>query len=248
MGPTSPNPTPAPPTRTLTPQERELLRAKYILFNRYALEDQRAYYNRTLEKNRKSASQVNFIRASFALLTIVVAGIATYIVQTRFVNDICSTDLNTLQGDCLIWRNIVNLLLLLSIVFPALGAFFNMLADLFQWDRLVQIYDEAVKSLEIPDALSPDDEMPDDVYRASLELFASTTLGVMRDESGQWGQLIGTPENLAAYKQRTLEAYQALEAEKLGENAPGLTVVEPEPDSASPPPPASPTMDDPINR
>ena len=229
-----PSPQPSTP---ISDQERELLRAKYILFNRYALEDQRAYYNRTLDRNRKSASQVNFIRASFALLTIVVAGIATYLVQTRFVNDACPSNLTVLEGDCAIWRNIVNLLLLLSIIFPALGAFFNMLADLFQWDRLVQIYDEAVKSLEIPDALSPDEEMPDDIYRASLDVFASTTLGVMRDESGQWGQLIGTPENLAAYKQRTLEAYQQLEKERLGENAPGLSVFEPEPTPDSPPPP-----------
>ena len=43
------------------------------------------------------------------------------------------------------------------------------------------------------------EEMPDDIYLASLDAFSESTLRVMRDESAQWGQVIKTPERLKEY-------------------------------------------------
>lgn len=91
-------------------------------------------------------------------------------------------------------------LLLLAVVAPALGAAFNTLADLYQWDRLVAIYDSALENLEVADAQSPLDDMKDDlIYRAALQAYAQGTLSVMRDETAQWGQLIKTPTELQRF-------------------------------------------------
>jgi hypothetical protein len=227
--------------------EREMARAKYILVNRFALQDQRAYYERTRDRHRTAASQVNFLRASCALLTILVTAVATYIVQTRFVDvaGACTAiPLAEAVGECADWRTVTNVLMALSVLFPALGAFFNMLADLFQWDRLSQIYTEAADSLNVPDALSPDDAMPDVEYRASLLAFASGTLGVMRDESAQWGQLIRTPSDIEAFRQQALETFTRLERDKLGSHAPGLTNTAGDGISPAPPTPTLPAGGD----
>jgi hypothetical protein len=198
--------------------ERKLMEAKSRLFDYFTLQDQRNYYNKVIQRNRRAASQVNFIRASCALLTIVVTATAAYIVQTQFTSaasDRCGVNVTNLPAYCGNLHGVVNTLLLLSILFPALGAFFNMLADLYQWDRLTKVYDEAVKGLEMPDALSPDPRMDDEEYRASLLAYVSGTLKVMRDETGQWGQLIRPPEGIEQFREQAVEFYAHLEQEKL---------------------------------
>jgi hypothetical protein len=71
------------------------------------------------------------------------------------------------------------------VVAPAIGAAFTTLADLFQWDRLVDVYNAARDNINVADALSPDAEMPDDVYKIALQAFAQGTLSVMTDEQAQ---------------------------------------------------------------
>lgn len=219
----------------LRERDRKLLEAKYRLFDHFALEDQRSYYQSVIKRNRKASNQVNLMRASFALLTIVVTGIATYLVQTNFASGaetLCLLNTPGQSANCLTAQGAVNVLLLLSILFPALGAFCNMLADLYQWDRLVQIYDEAVKGLEVPDALSPDTAMSDEEFRASLMAYVSGTLKVMREETGQWGQLIRTSEDLERFQEQAVSYYKSLEESKLGPDAPGTRT--PAADAAAP--------------
>src|SRR5690606_16460215 len=83
-----------------------------------------------------------------------------------------------------------------SIAMPALGAFFNTIADLYQWDRLITIYDAALENIEVADARSPVPQMDDLHYRASLRAFTEGTLLVMSDETAQWGQSIRVPPQL----------------------------------------------------
>jgi len=160
---------------------REEMIARYHLMNKYVLDDQRAYYNRAIEKNKKAAKGVNFIRASLTLL----AGISSLVAAFLAGN----TD----------WAGLITILVIISVIAPAMGAAFTTLADLYQWERLISIYETARKSLAIADALSPIDEMPDDIYQASLDAFSESTLRVMKDESAQWGQVIKTPERLQKY-------------------------------------------------
>jgi len=167
---------------------RKEMIARYHLMNQYVLEDQRAYYNRAIEKNRKASKGVNFIRASLTLL----AGIASLVAAFLAGNQD--------------WTGLVTVLVIIAVVAPTMGAAFTTLADLYQWERLTSIYETARKSLAIADALSPLDEMPDDIFLASLDAFSESTLRVMKDESAQWGQVIKTPERLQKYVQEVQQS------------------------------------------
>jgi hypothetical protein len=102
--------------------------------------------------------------------------------------------------DCSTPNTLVPFLLVVAVVAPALGGAFTTLADLYQWDRLITIYDTAVENLEVADAQSPMDIMKEDIdYRAALRAYAEGTLNVMRDETAQWGQLIKTPAALEKF-------------------------------------------------
>jgi hypothetical protein len=174
--------------------DRKHMEALYQIFNRFALDDQRRYYRNTRDRYRLAANQVNQIRAFFALLTGISAALSGLIVQS---------------GQRMDGLNLVTVVLgaslLISIIGPALGGAFGTLADLYQWDRLLNIYDSGLENIEVADSRSPDSEMPDDVYWASLRAFTEGTLNIMRDETAQWGQLIRTPEQITQF----IEAEQA---------------------------------------
>jgi hypothetical protein len=77
--------------------KREHQKALYRSFQRFALEDQRKYYERTSARYRKAASQVNVLRAFFSFLTglsSALAGVlvAAYLVPGSFANNgACAT-------------------------------------------------------------------------------------------------------------------------------------------------------------
>ena len=158
--------------------------ARYHLLNEYVLEDQRKYYNRAIVKNDKSAKGVNLLRAVLTLA----AGIASLL--AAFLADGVDQ-----------YPALIGILVVISVLAPTLGSALSTLADLYQWERLTSIYETARRSLAIADALSPLEEMPDEIYLASLDAFAESTLRVMKDESAQWGQVIKTPERLREYVQ-----------------------------------------------
>lgn len=180
---------------------RDQMRALNILFDEFALHDQESYYQRTLEKYRKSASQVNRIRAFFAFLAGLAAALAGLTVQSVFASPVrCATPIaaeNHLY--CGAMGVLVIVASVLAVIAPALGGAFSTLADLYQWDRLITIYENARDTLKVADAYSPDDEMPDVEYRASLIAFAHGALNVMQDEAAQFGQLIRQPERIEQY-------------------------------------------------
>lgn len=179
-------------------------RARYKLFDKFALKDQRNYYNRKGEEFRKAASQVNRIRATLALFTGICSALAGTLVQIAFQpGSQCEAG-----DECLPLRVVVLLLTVLSVVLPAAALLFNTLADLYQWDRIIEVYDAASKTIEVADALSPLDDDPDDTsYRAALKAYAEGTLSVMADETAQWGQSIRTPKQLEEFVDKARERY-----------------------------------------
>jgi hypothetical protein len=215
----------------MAPFDRKHMEALYEVFRVAALEDQRLYYQRTVERNRKAASQVNRLRAFFALLTGLASALAGLIVAYAVAGDeLGRCDIAALAAisaqstvqiqptptpeeteaiaagtgapifNCDLVNTAVPLLVIVAVVAPALGGAFTTLADLYQWDRLITVYDVAAENLEVADAQSPLPSMDDDlVYRAALRAYAEGTLTVMRDETAQWGQLIKTPATLEAY-------------------------------------------------
>jgi hypothetical protein len=124
------------------------------------------------------------------------------------------------------------MLLVVAVVAPALGAAFTTLADLYQWDRLITVYDVALENLEVADAQSPLPAMDDLVFRAALRAYTEGTLSVMRDETAQWGQLIKTPASLEAFI-----VQEAARAEAASQSA--AQRVETSLGGRTPPPPAS---------
>ncbi len=177
------------------PLPRQDLEVRYQVFQQFALDDQRNYYNATARRYRIAASQVNIIRASLSLLTGVASALATYFISS---NPACAA--TDAAPECAGIITLTSGLALLSIILPSLAALFGTLADLYQWDRLVKIYDEAMLNIEVADAHSPENSIPDDVkYRAAYLAYAEGTLSVMKDESAQWGQAIRTPPQIDEY-------------------------------------------------
>ncbi|MBZ0293447.1 MAG: hypothetical protein K8L99_12845 [Anaerolineae bacterium] len=179
---------------------RKDMEARYEMFDAFALNDQRNYYNAAMRKFHRSAAQVNRVRALAAFLTGLFAALSGYIVQTHFVTGAaCAAGTTPMPDYCSSWSIFLGVFLALSVAMPAVGAFFNTLADLYQWDRQITIYDAARENVELADARSPLSEMDDLTYRASLRAFAEGTLLVMEDETTQWGQAIRTPPQLERY-------------------------------------------------
>ena len=190
---------------------RKDLETRYELFDHFALNDQRSFYERKVAQFEASSMQVNRIRATISLLTGFAAAIAGLIGGIYFTQS-GSCHANTmpdLVGNCRTLAITVDVAIILSVALPALGGFFNTLADLYQWDKQITLYHSAKENIEVADALSPLDEMPDDLYRASLTAYSEGTLQVMSDETAQWGQSIRTPKGIQEFvedaKRRTAE-------------------------------------------
>jgi hypothetical protein len=174
---------------------RQDLEARTALFERFALNDQRNYYKTTVARYRKAAGQVNWIRALMALLTGIAAAAASTIVSATPQCTVAEP-----APECAAVNTLTAGLAVAAIILPAIAALFGTLADLFQWDRLVTIYDDALLNIELADAQSPDLEIEDDVtYHAAYLAFCEGTLSVMNDESAQWGQSIRTPAQIEKY-------------------------------------------------
>lgn len=166
--------------------QREYAAARAELFTRFALEDQRSYYENRVKTNRDAARGVNFLRASFTLIAALASIMASVIVSTE-AGKVCAE--NAGDGTC----QVLSVLAIISILSPAFGAGFTMLADLYQWNRMVQVYEVALENLAVADAETPFEKMTTYQYVASQKAFAEGTISVMKDEQSQWGTLIRTP-------------------------------------------------------
>lgn len=217
---------------------RDDLTARYRVFERAVLDDQRAYYKVQIERNQRASRQINKTRAMFAFLAgaaSLLAAIFGGLIAAQGGTGACAVaeqleaitrlNLSPEQADALIaplyaqagtdaesnavvcnlLRTFTAVLMIVAVGAPALGAAFTTLADLYQWERLSSIYQTALKSLAVSDALSPLDEEPDSVYHASLNAFVEGTLSVMRDETSQWGQLVKMPDALQEYIDKAKE-------------------------------------------
>ena len=235
---------------------RKEMQARYLLFDRFVLKDQKAYYERAIDRNTRAGAQVNRIRATFALLTGLSAALAGLMVQTSFTTGgACNPE--KIGGEpaahCGSLEIIIIFLAISAVVMPAIGSIFSTLSDLYQWDKLSNIFESALENLEVADALSPSEKIPDDtVYWNTLKIYAEGTLTVMGDEASQWGQSIRTPEQLADFVrrqqqqvQRTVDFGLTSEVEKVEvpEEAPRVVLpLDDIPLPPSPPEETAPTM------
>lgn len=175
---------------------RKQMESIYKLFNQFALEDQRSYYIRTIDRYRRASIFVTQLRAGFALLTGIAAAFVGLVVAINPGQ--CVT--NTPEGaDCGTTTITLIIALVITVVAPAVGSAFTTLSDLYQWDRMIALYESALENLEVADAQSPIEGMGEDVYRAAFFTYAEGTLEVMNDETAQWGQLTKPPAQLTQF-------------------------------------------------
>lgn len=173
---------------------RESVAARTALFDQFLLKDQKTYYLNTFSRSDKSARQVNTLRAFCSLIT-GLAAIGTGLIFSITDGNVTTTSSGTVVSVSLL----VAVLLVISIIAPALGGAFSTLADLYQWDRLASIYRSALASIEVADSLSPSEKNKTSEYIRRAKIFAKGSLAVMSDETGQWGSLIRTPDQLEAF-------------------------------------------------
>ncbi|MEL6525453.1 MAG: hypothetical protein AAFQ07_07050 [Chloroflexota bacterium] len=184
---------------------REDLEARYMMFQTFALDDQRNYYDRTIERHEKAAAGVNTIRATISLLTGLTAAVAGLLTAIYFTTGSSCAEIaimtaeNPERFNCLMLKYTVDIAIVLSVALPALGGFFGTLADLYQWDKQISLYRTANENIEVADARSPLPEMEDEYYLASVKAYAEGTLQVMSDETAQWGQSIRTPRSIESF-------------------------------------------------
>ena len=187
----------------MQPFDRNDYEARYELFDQFTLNDQKRYYQKSIKKSRIARRQVGQLAATFTLL----AGLAAAASGLLVSSDLPTQTQVFADQDTLRW--IVLICIGVSIVFPAISAFFTSLSDLYQWDRTIELYETALENIEVADAQSPLPEMTDEMFLASLRAYSEGTLQVMDDETAQWGQSIGTPEAIEKF----LEEARAREGE-----------------------------------
>lgn len=215
--PRTPNTQPAQPSA-----QRKYLETIYPIFQQFALADQRSYYDQAVRKFRKSGEQVNRLRAAFALSAglasaMIALIVAAYLAPGSFSNGgvcaglpqpgaIIQAAPETMLGPetvrptyCRTLEIGILVLTLVAIVAPAIGAALTTMSDLYQWDRLAQIYESALENLEVADSQSPLPEMDDIEYKASMRAYAESALAVMRDETAQWGQVAQPPQQVEQF-------------------------------------------------
>jgi hypothetical protein len=273
---------------------RNHMRAVYRIFQRFALEDQRRYWQRSSTRFRRAAGQVNVIVALFAFLTGFSAALAgvlvsAFLVEGSFANQGECADLQSsrnlvasLQGlgileaedtietlqsldvttetggaqvdtpaveqalsnlaaiessNCDLIQSIVNILMIMAVVTPAIGGAFTTLASLYQWDRSVSLYEGALENLEVADSQSPLEDMDDLTYKAALRAYVENTLRVMAEETAQWGQSVRTPPQLEAFveeeRQKAARALQRTNTGPMNMNSEAAPAVPATPSTSS---------------
>lgn len=175
------------------------LKARYWIFEKYALQDQRHYYQSSMRRFEKADEEVSRVRARIAFLTGLASITAGLLVQTQFLGSGQCAGLEEANATCGSLQLLITILVILSVILPPVGVFFSTLADTFQWATLRPLYERSLENIEVADALSPDPEMSEEEYQASYQAFVKATLAVMREETSRFEVQSRTPEELQAF-------------------------------------------------
>jgi len=206
---------------------RKDLEARYKIFDHFALNDQRKYYTNKTDLFRTARGQVNVLRALMSLLTGLATAAAVLFASQAYGGDCANTSMQTIQeaaefslvANCGDLRRLTGFLAAASIILPAIAGFFGALQSLYQWDRFVQIYKDALENLEAADAqlTSRPGGIPDSRFIEAYVAYTEGTLEVMASETSQWGQSIKTPAQIEAFVQRQVTRAKEVQRGVTGE-------------------------------
>lgn len=160
--------------------DRETDEVYYRLFDEFSLIDVRNYYRAGIQRMRRALGQCNTILATSLLL----AGLSVSL----------SAVLSTTNPD----SPLPPYLILVALISAGVAIFFLILPLLYQWERLIVVFDSSLEGLEVADAQSPMSEMDDTIYRVNLETYAEEALRVMEQETAQFGQLYRSPRSFTS--------------------------------------------------
>ena len=157
------------------------------IFDKFSLKDQENYYEVAVEKNRLSAKEVKYLQAFFAFL----GGLASAIIGLLEATDNSSDEL-------------IIPLVIIAVIAPGIGATFGSLISLFQWDRLMAVYDDTLKSILVADAMSPRPSIKEDAdYYTQMLAFVDASLDIMREETGQFGSMIRSSQQIDEFLKKS---------------------------------------------
>lgn len=201
--------------------------ARYKIFDRFALNDQRKYYSNKTALFRSARGQVNVIRALMALLTGLATAAAVLIASKAYGGNCVNTSMQSIEAAaafselayCGTLRFFTGILAAASIILPAVAGFFGALQSIYQWDRFVQIYKDALENLETADAqlTSRPGSISDSRFMDAYVAYTEGTLEVMASETAQWGQSIKTPAQIDAFVDRQIKRAQTVQRGVTGE-------------------------------
>jgi len=197
---------------------RQDFEARYKIFDKFALADQRSYYTNKTDLFRAARGQVNFIRALMGLLTGFATAFAVFLASQAY-GGACALPNPDPALNCGMMRGWTGVLAAASIILPAIAGFFGALQSLYQWDRFVQIYKDALESLEAADAqiTSRPGSISDDRFMAAYLAYTEGTLEVMASETSQWGQSVKTPAQIEAFVARQIDRARQVQRGVTGE-------------------------------
>lgn len=169
--------------------ERERDEAMWRLLRRFLYDNASVYYKTKIDRYRR----VNSLCNRFGAFSNVMAGI--YIAAAgviTVVRQVFSLDLPGLAGVCGgpvcdILALLVPLLIIASLFSAASALLFGILPLIYQWERLIVIFETSLDNLDQVDA-EPDDTLPDAAFRSQFEAFIEAALRVLETEAAQYGQ------------------------------------------------------------
>ncbi|MDZ4768305.1 MAG: SUMF1/EgtB/PvdO family nonheme iron enzyme [Chloroflexota bacterium] len=163
--------------------DRETDEALYAIINHHLLNDARIFFIYNIRRYQTVAVQCSLISATSLLvagITVSLAGVLHVMNSVCDPNDLCS---------------ISPILLVISLTAAGIALLFFVMTLVYQFDRLISIFELSLENLEAADAISPLSNEPDDrAFRVELEQYTEAILRVLEDEAAQYGQPTRSPE------------------------------------------------------
>lgn len=175
-------------SKNMSIPDRKRMEVLNAIFERFALEDQQNYYRKRIMRSRKAFRQVNTIRAGLAFM----GGLASAVVGL----------LAALNNESV---TLVTIFIAIAVLAPAAATAFASYASLFDYERMITIYEKALDNIYLADALSPLPDMSDAEYYMYLQAFADATLDIMFEETAQFGNLVRSSQQIDDFLQKSRE-------------------------------------------
>ncbi len=165
--------------------DRRIDEAIYRLVWRGLYDDSRVYFRVTIDRYQRVLALCRRI-IGLALLVTAVCAAAAVILFTTLAGGGCIDALL-----CGVIGAVARFLIIAALTGGAVALLFLFIPLLYQWERLIAVFQASLLNLETIGAASPLNSQPiadDGEYRREVESFTEAVLRVLEEESAQYGQ------------------------------------------------------------